>query len=154
MNSRGERWRFLRGGRGAEEGVLLERLEGEAAEEAAADAVPAAARAVVVEHDQHEHEHVGDDHQRHQPRPVVPPVRRRGVVVERRRWRVRPVAGHVVVPPRGRLDPRRRRRRPRLGARLHVGGVRHRSTTRHQQHQRTDALPDCLVASRGSVQMV
>lgn len=118
-----------RGGGGPEEGVLLERLEGEAVEEAAADAVAAAARAVVVEHDHHEHGHVGDHHQRHQPGPVVPLVRRRVVVVERRGRHVRRAVGGAgpVVPPRRRLDPRRRRRRPRRAARLHVG-VRHRLT--------------------------
>jgi hypothetical protein len=122
--------RFLRGGGRAEERVLRERLEGEAAEVLPADAVAAAARAVVVEHDRQEHGHVRDHHRRHQPRPVVPLVRRLVVVVERRRLlrrvRVRRGRGVVsvaarVVPPRRRLDPRRRRR----PARLHVG-VRHR----------------------------
>lgn len=119
---------FLRGGRGAEDGVLPERLEGEPSEEAAADAVAAAAvgRAVVVVHHHHEHGHVGYHHQRHHPRPVVPLLRRRLVVVverrRRRRHRVRPVAARVV-PPRRRLDPRRRLP-PRRPTGLHVG-VRH-----------------------------
>jgi hypothetical protein len=52
------------------------------------------------------------------------------------------VTGGHVVPPGGRLDPRRRRRRPGRAAGLHVG-VGHRLTTRL-----TDAL---LVLSLSSL---
>jgi hypothetical protein len=145
---------FLRGAGGAEERVLLERLEGEASEVPPADAVPAAARAIVVEHDHQEHGHVGDHHQRHQPRAVVPLLRRRLVVVERRLLRLRlvwvrrgrgVVAGARVVPPRRRLDPRRRLR-PAL---LHVG-VRHRLISRAPTER---ALPSSPSATMVRVEM-
>lgn len=96
---------YLRGGGGAEERVLVERLEGEAAEEAG-DALAAARRgvegAVVGVHGEDEDDDVGDEERRDDPRHPLPlPLVLR---VQRRR--------HLphLLPPRPLLHVRVRRR--------------------------------------------
>lgn len=88
---------YVRGGGGPQQGVLVDALEGEAAEEGGADAVLGAGGAVVEVHGDEEEGDVDDDDGGDKPwEPFGVPGRRR--------WRRRPgsAAGGLAVAPAGR----------------------------------------------------
>lgn len=89
----------VRGGGGPQQGVLVDALEGEAAEEGGADAVLRAGGAVVEVHGDEEQGDVDDDDGGDQPgEPFGVPDRRR------RRRRPRSAAGGLVAPAGRDLD--------------------------------------------------